>query len=318
MAETWDESKPAGSRSPTLGDDDIRESKRAIRERAAEDHVAEATENPAFGAVGGYKIGKHKFVTLAQRNTSKVTDSDEVAFVCKEVSGNPEVMLTPPSAGTDRQITKNAGANLNLNSGDFANSIITTNLINDLAVTNAKIGADAVTAAKIGAGEVGSSEIAANAVKASQLDTGAVGANQIIAAGVTPAKLGSFEAAGGNDYYASGDFGGDSKTTQSTTWVDLAKIRFMAGGTFRFYWRYRQDYDNQWGFWRITKNGAAIVNVSDEGTSGSDPWHYRTDNLALVAGDIIIFRAYVGNILATAETNIWLRGANLTGIFEVY
>ncbi len=159
MAETWDEDKPAGSRSPTLGDDDIRELKRAIRERLAEDHQFEGAEDPAFGVVGGYKIGKHNFVTLVQRNTSKPTASDEVAFVCKDVSGNPEVILTPPSAGADRQLTKNSGANLNLNSGDFKNFIIKAGFYDS--------------------GSIDGDDLAELSVKMANLDTGAVGTAQL-------------------------------------------------------------------------------------------------------------------------------------------
>lgn len=188
MADTWDESKPAGSRSPTLGDDDIREFKRAIRERLAEDHIFESTENPAFGAAGGYDIGKHKFLTLVQRNTSKVTASDEVAFVCKEVSGNPELLLTPPSAGTDRQITKNAGANFNLNSSDFDAAVIPASGIMADAVNSSHIADDSIYAAMIASDQVNSSHMPDYAIGAAQLNTSAVETAKIAANGVTAEK----------------------------------------------------------------------------------------------------------------------------------
>ena len=169
MAETWDETKPAGSRSPTLGDNDIREFKRGIRERLAEDHQFEAAEDPAFGATD-YKIGKHNFVTLVQRNTSKVTGSDEVAFVCKSVSGNPELLLTPPSAGTDRQLTKNSSANLNLNSGDFAAGII----------PSGSFAAGALNSSDIAADQINSSHIADNSIALAMMLAESVDSDQFI------------------------------------------------------------------------------------------------------------------------------------------
>lgn len=56
--ETWDEEKPAGSRARSLGDDDIREFKRAIRERLAADHEFADDES------GDDNIGYHKKATL--------------------------------------------------------------------------------------------------------------------------------------------------------------------------------------------------------------------------------------------------------------
>jgi hypothetical protein len=190
MAETWDESKPAGSRSPTLGDDDIREFKRAVRERLAEDHDFEAAESPAFGGASS-TIGKHKYVTLVQRNTSKTTASDEVAMVCKAVSGNPELILTPPSAGTDRQLTKNSGANLNLNSGDFASRIIPANALNTASVDQAAISNFAVGASQLNTGSVSLAKMGSYAVGTSQLVTGAVGSDQVAGGAVTAGKLGA-------------------------------------------------------------------------------------------------------------------------------
>lgn len=60
FVETWDESKPAGSRAVSLGDDDIREFKRAIRERLAEDHRFYASET------GETIVGGHDKVTLGE------------------------------------------------------------------------------------------------------------------------------------------------------------------------------------------------------------------------------------------------------------
>jgi hypothetical protein len=88
-------------------------------------------------------------------------------------------------------------------------------------------------------------------------------------------------------------------------------------GTYRFYWGYKQDYDNVWGYWRVLKNGGLLLgSISDKGTSGSDPFHYRTDDIALAAGDLLEFQAYVSNASGTAQTNVWLRGQNRTGLLE--
>lgn len=202
MAETWDESKPSGSRTPKLGDDDIREFKRAMRERMAEDHQFQATESPAFGAPGGYKIGKHKYLTLVEQASAKTTASDELAMRVADVSGNKEIMVRPPSAGTERQLTKNAGANINLASGDFANNIIPagahiTKAINsnsaieeiaDFGIKAAQLDSGAVETAKIANYAVGSAQLNTSAVGADQLNTGAVETAKITDNGVTPSK----------------------------------------------------------------------------------------------------------------------------------
>ena len=66
MAETWNEATPSGTEAPQLGDDRIREVKRAVRERLAQDHDFEITESPAFGQAGA-TIGMHKKVTLVEQ-----------------------------------------------------------------------------------------------------------------------------------------------------------------------------------------------------------------------------------------------------------
>lgn len=61
LIETWDESKPAGSRALSLGDNDIREDKRAVRERLAVEH------NFFDDEAGETNIGIHKLVTLLEQ-----------------------------------------------------------------------------------------------------------------------------------------------------------------------------------------------------------------------------------------------------------
>jgi hypothetical protein len=131
MAETWDEEKPAGSRKPSLGDDDIRELKRALRERLAEDHQFEGAEDPAFGAAGGYQVGKHNFVTLLEQASDKVTLENEVAMEAKDLSGSPEVYLVPENAGTPLLITRGNISKLNAitaNNGTYDIAFPTNNM----------------------------------------------------------------------------------------------------------------------------------------------------------------------------------------------
>ena len=270
MAETWDESKPAGSRSPALGDDDIREFKRAVRERLAEEHDFEATEDPAFGAASS-TIGKHKFVTLVQRNTSKTTLSDEVSFVCKSVSGNPEVLLTPPSAGTDRQLTKNSGANLNLNSGDFANRIIPANALDTGAVDAAAMGGFSVAAANLQTGCVISSKISALAVNSSQLDTSSVvnakmGADAVGAAHMTHG-LGMVWAMAGILFNRAGD--SYATLTDSVNGYEASiRIKMPSNPSALRLYAECKDYSGQQGHIRLYCGGqvSTAINTPDSYT----------------------------------------------------
>ena len=78
--ETWDETKPAGSRARTLGDDDIREFKRAIRERLAEDHEFLANES-------GDNVGYHRKATLIDIVSDPLAVDGCVVFYAKTVDG---------------------------------------------------------------------------------------------------------------------------------------------------------------------------------------------------------------------------------------
>ncbi|MBC2741589.1 MAG: hypothetical protein HGJ93_00690 [Desulfosarcina sp.] len=108
MAETWDETKPAGTRNPKLGDDDIREFKTAVRERQAAEHHWEPIEGTPFGDPGS-QIGFHKKVTLIEQATDPVTQADEMAVYCKNVDGHPELFVRPESDGTVVQLTRKQG-----------------------------------------------------------------------------------------------------------------------------------------------------------------------------------------------------------------
>lgn len=112
MAETWDETKPAGSRNPLLGDDDIREFKRAMRERLAFDHEFTSTESPAFGAANS-KIGTHNSVRLNEQASAPVTIANQGAIYAKEASSVTELFMRGESDATEKQLTRGGCAKLN-------------------------------------------------------------------------------------------------------------------------------------------------------------------------------------------------------------
>jgi hypothetical protein len=130
MAETWDETKPAGGRNPIFGDDDIREFKRAMRERLAEDHEFESTESPAFGD-SGYKIGKHRYLTLIESSGDKTTLENEICIIAKNLSGHPEMYIVPESGGSGVLLTRNNAskfATTGFHNGEIAIEWPTNNL----------------------------------------------------------------------------------------------------------------------------------------------------------------------------------------------
>ncbi len=96
--ETHDETKPAGSRARSLGDDDIREYKRTIRERLAVDHEFAADES------GNDAIGIHKKVTMKVLTVDPATYADVGYVYLKTVSGVIELFYKD-SAGTVIQIS---------------------------------------------------------------------------------------------------------------------------------------------------------------------------------------------------------------------
>lgn len=85
--DTWDESKPAGSRDLALGDDDIREFKRAIRQRLEEDHEFADDES------GNDNIGYHKKVTLTKRTAGNPTIVNDAGIVFTKDAGSDAIEL---------------------------------------------------------------------------------------------------------------------------------------------------------------------------------------------------------------------------------
>lgn len=89
----WDETKPAGTRSKLLGDDDIREFKQQVRERFAEDHVA--LQNESDDAL----VGFHNKVTLTKQGSNPAGLADTFIFFSKTVSGATELHVQHETAG---------------------------------------------------------------------------------------------------------------------------------------------------------------------------------------------------------------------------
>jgi len=85
--DTWDETKPAGSRDLALGDDDIREFKRAIRQRLEEDHEFAEDES------GNDNIGYHKKVTLTKRTAGNPTIVNDAGIVFTKDAGSDAIEL---------------------------------------------------------------------------------------------------------------------------------------------------------------------------------------------------------------------------------
>ncbi len=95
--ETHDETKPAGSRARSLGDDDIKEKDRALRERLAIDHVSPADETGEAG------VGIHKKVTM--RIAADPTTYDDVGYLYLKTISAVIELFYKNSAGSILQIT---------------------------------------------------------------------------------------------------------------------------------------------------------------------------------------------------------------------
>lgn len=105
--ETWDETKPAGTRDRSLGDDDIREFKTAIRERLAQDHDFVADET------GENFIGYHKKVTVKLRSGDETKVTDAFVLYCKS-DGSTDELFGIDESGNIIQITKAGELNVDV------------------------------------------------------------------------------------------------------------------------------------------------------------------------------------------------------------
>lgn len=96
FSDTWDETKPAGSRDLNLGDDDIREFKKAIRERLAVDHYLLSSEG------SDTKIGYHKLVTLTEQAADPTSVADALLLYAKLVGLHSELHSHHESYGVNQ------------------------------------------------------------------------------------------------------------------------------------------------------------------------------------------------------------------------
>jgi hypothetical protein len=135
-ADTWNETTPSGSESPTLGDDRIRELKRAIRERLAVDHDFEASESVAFGDTNS-TIGMHEGLRLKEQSSSPTTIADQAGFwSADDGSGNTELYMRGPSDATEIQLTESNCGKIKSEAIDFSKDGTTT--ITDTGSTTAE------------------------------------------------------------------------------------------------------------------------------------------------------------------------------------
>jgi hypothetical protein len=197
-ANSWDETKPAGSRAANLGDDDIREFKGQVREVVGVDHKFESSGQHA-------DMGKHNKATLLVQSSAPSADSDAGLLYTKDVSSkaelhwkdedNNEIQLT--SAGKlngavlkDDTVSAAALADGCIDAAaKLASNVVETAKIADGNVTEGKIGTGAVTEAKIGTGAVTEGKIGTSAVTEAKIGSGAVTEGKIGTSAVTVNKI---------------------------------------------------------------------------------------------------------------------------------
>lgn len=116
--ETWDSTKPAGSRDRSLGDDDIREFKRAIIERLAVDHIFVNDET------GYTTIGYHLKCTLVKQASNPSAVASAGIFYTKDAGSGAIEAYYMDAAGNVIQLT--TAGKLRLNSGRLPNDTYLT------------------------------------------------------------------------------------------------------------------------------------------------------------------------------------------------
>lgn len=120
--ETHDETKPAGTRDLALGDDDIREAKRAFRERLATDHDFRADES------GITTIGYHTKVTLSGGSASDQTAVTSAGVIFPKLISSRYELCYIDDAGQVVQLTTNGRIKDSViaQTGDWMTSSVTT------------------------------------------------------------------------------------------------------------------------------------------------------------------------------------------------
>jgi hypothetical protein len=118
--ETWDETNPAGSRARSLGDDDIREFKRCLRERLATDHEFAADES------GDDNIGYHKKATFIDSVTDFALVTGCGVLYAKTEDGHLELFYR--NADGINQLTVNGAIQ---NAISALSDVVLTNIADD-------------------------------------------------------------------------------------------------------------------------------------------------------------------------------------------
>ena len=95
--EAWDETKPAGTRDANLGDDDIREFKRAMRERLAGGGMY-------FPSTDDADAGLYNSLKFIEQSSNPTSEANRAFLFCKDVSGVTELYWMD-SAGSVIQLT---------------------------------------------------------------------------------------------------------------------------------------------------------------------------------------------------------------------
>jgi hypothetical protein len=93
---SWDETKPAGTRSKLLGDDDIREFKQQFRERFGEDHYT--LQNESDDAL----VGFHKKATLLEQASDPASLADAFIIYSKLADSYSDLYGRHENAGVQR------------------------------------------------------------------------------------------------------------------------------------------------------------------------------------------------------------------------
>lgn len=96
--ETWDVTKPAGARVISLGDDDIREFKRAEIERQAVDHQRFTDES------GKTNVGTHKKVSITDTQSSDPTTYDDTLYLYQKAKDTVKTPYLKTAAGKVQEI----------------------------------------------------------------------------------------------------------------------------------------------------------------------------------------------------------------------
>jgi len=205
-ADVWNETTPAGTEDPRLGDDRIRELKRALRERLAEDHHFEASEGTPYGNAGS-QIGRHKHVTLIQQAADRSTAVDEMAVYSKDVAGAPEVFVRGQSNATPVQITTGGGTAQLITGGTLVGT--TTN------------------SGTISGGTISGGTLVGTTTNSGTISGGTLNPTTLQIGGVTQAKSGIFVSNGsGNPNLSDTALNVDSFA--ETTWTTVSTANWSA------------------------------------------------------------------------------------------